>query len=94
MKSIQPIGENLIIFPLSVEETFGDSKIVTAGKQLAYGEIQAVSEELKGVYKVGDKVIFAAGAGITQQYNKKSCLWINGMGHPKGHVYGVELDKI
>ena len=95
MKSIKPIGESLIIFPLETEHKADNSEIIIVNKQLAYGEVQAVSDEFADVYKVGDIVIYASGAGISQQYNKKSCLWINGLS-PKqgGHVYGIELDKI
>jgi len=89
------IGENLIILPIDNETTAQNSEIIIVNKQLAYGEVQAVSDEYKDVYKVGDIVIYAAGAGISQQYNKKSCVWLNALSPSKGgHIFGIELDKI
>ena len=89
MTKIKPEGAMLIVFPLPSEETVLDSKIIVQDFFLLKGEVLEVSPEFENKYKVGDIILFPEDAGKAIQYQKKSCLWINGKGFPDGEVFGV-----
>jgi len=88
-KSIKPLGDNLLVFPLPKEPHTTDSGIQLVDTTIAKAKVMEVSEQLKDVYKKGDIVIYAENAGISQYYKQQNCLWLNGTGYPKGNVIAV-----
>jgi co-chaperonin GroES (HSP10) len=89
MIKIKPEGAMLIVFPLPSEETKLDSGIITQDFLLTRGQVLEVSKEFEDKYKEGDIILFPEGAGKAIQYQKKSCLWVNGVGFPDGEVFGI-----
>lgn len=88
-KTIFPIGDNIIIFPLPTESYQTEAGIVFNDPEIAHGKVMAVSQEYKDVYKEGDIVIYSSNAGVSQYYKNKNCLWVNPLGVPKGHIRGI-----
>lgn len=78
MIKIFPQGSNLLINPISKENYKTDSGIEIVDIVLAQGEVMEVSEEYSTIYKKGDIVMYSETAGITQPYNGKLCIWLNG----------------
>lgn len=77
MEQIKPVGQKLIVLPLDTEETEAGGGIIVRDINLQRGKIVEVSDELEGVYEVGDIVIFPKSTGIScPNYQGKSCLWI------------------
>jgi uncharacterized protein YjlB len=60
---------------------------------LQAGEVLEVSNDLSGVYKQGDVVLFPKNSGIGVMYSKKSCLFLNGGGYPLGEVICIVEEK-
>lgn len=52
-------------------------------------EVVEVSKEYSDVFKKGDIIAISADAGISQQYNNKSCLWIDAKSAPEGDVWYI-----
>lgn len=89
MKSITPVGSNILVLPLPQENHLTESGITILDTQLAKGKVMEVSAEYDETYKKGDIVIYAKEAGISQYYKSQSCLWLNPKGFPQGHILGV-----
>ena len=89
MKKLRPIGENLLVFPLPKETHTTEAGIKITDTTIAKAKVLEVSEEYKDVYTVGDIILYAENAGISQYYKQKNCLWLNGTGYPKGNVIAV-----
>ena len=93
MKKLRPLGENLLVLPLPKETHSTESGIQVTDTIIAKAKVMEVSEELKDVYKKGDIVLYAENAGIFQYYKSQNCLWLNGIGYPKGNVIAV-IDEV
>ena len=89
MKSIKPLGENLLVLPLPKETHSTEAGIQITDTTIAKAKVIEVSEQLKDLYKKGDIVLYAENAGISQYYKSQNCLWLNGTGFPKGHIIAV-----
>lgn len=93
MKVITPQGDNILVMPIQKENEKTEAGIELLDTKLAYGIVMERSVDYEGVYEKGNTVIYAADAGITQHYNKKSCLWLNAKGFPQGHILCIVEDK-
>ena len=93
MKSIQPIGDNILVLPLPKENHERESGIVIVDNTLTKGKVMEVSNEYQDVYQKGDIVIYPESAGVSQYYRSQNCLWLNPVGFPKGHIIGIVSDE-
>ncbi len=83
-------GSNLLVFPVSKENYVTDGGIEIVDVVLAQGEVIEVSDEYSNLYKQGDIVMYSEGAGISQPYNGKLCIWISGKPtNDGGSIYAV-----
>ena len=89
-KKIIPIGELIIVKPIETETVTTDGGMVVTERTNDRGEVVAVSEYLKDIYKKGDIVIYPKTAGTGIYYDKENCVWLNGREHPQGDVWGIE----
>lgn len=92
MQRIQPQGKLLIVEPLKSETTTTEGGIQVSEKT-SRGKVLEVCEQYKDIYKKGDVILFAEGAGHGLQYMGKACLYINGGGYPSdGDVWGILIE--
>lgn len=79
-KVITPTGQKILALPLQAKEEKVESIILpeTANANLSTAEIVAVGSSVADVYKVGDKILYASGAGVGQFYNGKPHIWLDG----------------
>lgn len=90
MKKLQPLGDKIIVLPVSSEnhKTAGGLELVEG--QLEKGKVVAFPESYKDVYKVGDTVLFQKGNYVTHFYLGETHLILNGNGAPQGDVWFIE----
>jgi len=95
---IKPQGLKLIVKVLKKEEEESEGGIViaeTVNAELSEGEVIAVSEQLKGVIEIGDKVLYPSKRGVGQYIDKQPYLWLDA--EPSlGEVWAIvsrELEK-
>jgi len=88
-KRIIPVGKSLLIYPLPPETYTTDSGIQFSDVEVIPARVMEVSAEDSEVYKKGDIIRYAKGAGLDQYYKGKKCEWINSGGFPAGHVFGI-----
>lgn len=78
---LDPVGQKLLVLPISKEETKLDSGVLVANvnnAQLGEGEIIAVSKPLSTMYKVGEKVLYYEKRGVGVIHNNKPHQLIDG----------------
>lgn len=80
-KSIQPIGNKLIVLPIDRKEEVNSKGIIipeTANANLTEGVVVEVADELanKNLAKVGDTVIYSSGSGVGCFYKGKPHVWL------------------
>lgn len=73
---IKPFGQRILVLPLSSEYEKTEGGIVV-DNDLSEGVIVEVSDELEGLFKVEDKVLYQKEGGQSQYYNGFVCLWLN-----------------
>jgi len=93
MIHLQPQGDKIIVLPTPSENFKTESGLELVSMEYEEGEVLEVSPDLSHIYKVGDTVLFPKGAGNTVMYKKKSCLFLNGNGAPKGDVWSIITKK-
>jgi hypothetical protein len=86
---LKPVGSKLLVLPLETKDYVTDTNIQLIESELERAEVVEVSDELYGVYKKGDVVLYPSKIGSLQIYNGKKCLWINGAGYPSGDVWAI-----
>ena len=63
---IEPFGERVAVKILHPEETTAGGLIVATSKSTSNrGEIVALGKEAKDYFKIGDKVLFLQGSGVS-----------------------------
>ncbi len=92
MSKITPVGSRIIVAPLP-KANFKTEAGIDITEELDRGKVVEVSEELNGLYKKGDIVMYSEGAGVAQFYKQQQCLWLNGEGQPKGDIWGIISDE-
>jgi co-chaperonin GroES (HSP10) len=91
-----PVGDKIIISLMDKKEEKIGSVIVpgTANAELLYGKIEAVSNELKEVYKVGDIAIYPKGCGVGQLIDGKPHVWLRALPLANDtEVWGYEKEE-
>ena len=81
MNNLQPVGQMLLVLPIVKEETKLDSGVLVANvnnAMLGEAEIIAVSDDLKKVYKVGERVLYYEKRGVGVIVGGKPHQLING----------------
>lgn len=73
MKSIQPVGQKILVEPINAkEEKLGNVVIAaSANAEVAKGIVRGISQQFQSVYKLGDEVLFIAKAGISCIHQNK-----------------------
>lgn len=74
---IQPVGNKMIVHVLEQLDHKTESGLTIVESELSTGEIIELSDELKGAYEVGEKVLFPKNNGIAKIYKNKPCKWLN-----------------
>lgn len=87
--TIRPQGALILCSPLKKEKFITDSDLELVDNELAWGEVVEFSPLFEGVYKKGDIILYPKDSGISQSYNKKPHLFLNGKGHPEGMVWAI-----
>ena len=78
--NIIPSGNKLIAFPLEKKEEKLESGIYvpeTANADLREGEVVCVSPDLKGIFSVGDIVLYPNRKGVSQLFNGVPHIWLD-----------------
>lgn len=90
-----PVGDKIIVSLIDKKDEKIGSVIIpgTANADLRYGKVEAVSQELKEIYGVGDIVIYPNKSGVGQLIEGKPCLWLRAMPMTTDvEVWGIEKD--
>lgn len=86
---IKPLGNRILVLPVKKENYITETKIELVDNTLVTGEVVEFSPMFKDVYKKGDIVLYPKDAGISQTYNGKTHIWINGLGATDGDVWAI-----
>ena len=89
---LKPLGNKILVVPVKKENYITETNIELVDNSLATAEVVEFSDEFADVYKKGDVILYSSGSGISQQYNGKTHLWLNGNGAPNGEVWAI-IDK-
>lgn len=84
-----PQGTKILVLPLETENKVSDGGLEIVNTELGEAKVVAVSKELGDVYKVGDTILYPKTTGVSQFYNHKPHLWIDGKGAPQGDVWAI-----
>lgn len=93
MQKLKPQGTKIIVQTILEEEKTTEGGLIAVDFSLDKGEIIEVGTEVENLYKVGDVVLFPKGVGHTLNYQKKSCLWLDGRPFPAGDVWSIEIEE-
>ena len=93
MIKLKPQGVKLIVHPIETSNFKTDGGLEIVQLDLQEGEVLEVSDELKEIYKQGDIVLYAKGAGLGVMYQKKSCVFLSGEGGGKGDIIAIITDE-
>ena len=77
-KKLIAVGSKLLVLPKETETFKTESGLVVADSELGEFEIVEVGSDVKDVYSVGDTILCPKAAGVSQFYNHKPYLWVNG----------------
>ena len=89
MQKFEPLGKKMLVCPVSEENYKTSTGIEIVNLELSKVEVIEVSKEYAKTYKVGDILMISIGGGVSQQYNAKSCLWIDARSAPEGDVWFI-----
>lgn len=90
---LQPVGQKILVLPIQQKNYVTETNIEIVEKDLAKGEVVEVSEEYADLYKKGDIVVYSRHAGVSQQYNGKSCICLNAKGAPEGDIWFIVTEE-
>jgi chaperonin GroES len=95
MSSIKPVGNKILVLPIEKKEEVIGAIIIpgTVNAQLQEGEVVAVSDQVKDLYKKGDIVLYAEKKGVAQLIKNKPHLWLDT--EPNlGEIYGIVTPEV
>lgn len=95
MQKFEPLGRKMLVMPIKTDNYTTSVGIEVVQLDFIKVEVVEVSKEYSKIYKKGDVVVVSANAGIGQQYNGESCLWVDAKAAPEGDVWFIvrEDDK-
>jgi len=86
---IKPLGNKILVLPIKSENHITGNDIEVVNNTFDTGEVIEFSTDLASVYKKGDILLYHKGCGISQVYNNKAHLWLNGNGAPSGDIWAI-----
>ena len=86
---ISPVGSKLLVLPVESANFKTESGIEAVNLVLAEAEIVEIGEDVLGVYLIGDRILFSKNSGISQMYNHKPHIWLDGRAAPVGEVWAI-----
>jgi len=86
---IEPLGNRILVLPVKKENYITETNIELVDNGLEVGEVVEFSPLFKGVYKKGDIILFPKNSGLSQTYNGKLHLFLDGRGYSDGHCYAI-----
>lgn len=89
MQKYEPMGKKMLVMPVKEENQKTSVGIELVQLEFMKVEVVEVSNEYSDVYQPGDTLMISANAGISQQYNGNSCLWIDARSAPEGDVWFI-----
>lgn len=84
-----PQGTKILVLPIATENKKSAGGIELVNTDLEEGEVVAIPKDLSDVYKKGDTVLFSKNVGVSQVYDHKPHIWIDGKGAPQGDVWAI-----
>lgn len=89
MQKYEPMGRKMLVMPVKEENHKTSVGIELVQLEFMKVEVIEVSKEYADIYSPGDVLMISANAGISQQYNGNSCLWIDAKSAPEGDVWFI-----
>ncbi|NBU82437.1 MAG: hypothetical protein EBS55_12390 [Flavobacteriaceae bacterium] len=89
MQKYEPLGRKMLVTPVKEDNYKTDVGIEVVQMGFMKVEVVEVSKEYSETFKPGDHIMIGDNAGISQQYNGKSCLWIDAKSAPEGDVWFI-----
>ncbi len=89
MQKFEPQGRKMLVSLIDKKNFVTGGGIEVVQREVVEGEVVEVSKEYSEAYKKGDIIAFSSGAGISQMYNGKPCLWIDAKAAPDGDVWFI-----
>lgn len=93
MQKFEPVGRKMLVVPIKEENYKTSVGIELVQLELMKVKVLEVSNEYKGMYIPGDIIVISQNAGIGQQYNGESCLWIDAKAAPEGDVWFIVREE-
>ena len=89
MQKFEPVGRKMLVAPLQEDNYKTSVGIELVQLDFMKVKVIEVSKEYEDMYIPGNVVVIGKGAGIGQQYNGESCLWIDAKAAPEGDVWFI-----
>lgn len=89
MQKFEPVGRKMLVEPLKEKNYTTSVGIELVQLEFTKAKVLEVSREFNSMYIPGDVVVISSSAGVGQQYNGKSCLWIDAKSAPDGDVWFI-----
>lgn len=89
---IIPVGMKLLIEMIDKPEEKSESGLTLVNSILAEGRVVAISSHLKGLYEVGDIVLYPDKKGMEEPVGGKVYKWLDATPE-KEEIYGIKKSK-
>jgi co-chaperonin GroES (HSP10) len=87
--NLKPVGNKIIVLPIQTEHFKTESGLTVVQSELTEGKIVEMSDDFKGVYNIGDTILYPKNAGNGIFYNGEAHVFLNGTGAPQGDVWAI-----
>lgn len=87
--TILPQGNRILVLPMKKENHVTSTNLELVDNGLEQGEVVEFAPMFNEVYKKGDIILYPKDSGLSQQYNKKLHLFMDGRGYGDGSVFAI-----
>ena len=86
---LKPLGNRILVLPVKKENYITGANIELVDFSLSAAEVVEFAPMFDGVYKKGDIILYPKNIGMSQTYNGKTHLWLDGRGYTDGDVVSI-----